>query len=119
GTQHRRPGARRRGAGFCYAMPLPAPRAPRAAHRRNPMALTQPRTPPGMHELLPREQIALQRMLDTIRANFERYAFVPVETPAMEFASVLLTKEGGETERQVYFVQSSGALEQGEKPELA
>jgi len=32
---------------------------------------------------------------------------------------VLLTKTGGETERQVYFVQSTGALEQGEKPDLA
>ena len=83
------------------------------------MALTQARTPPGMLELLPREQIALQRMLDTIRANFERFGFVPIETPVMEYANVLLTKEGGETERQVYFVQSTGALEQGEKPELA
>jgi histidyl-tRNA synthetase len=31
----------------------------------------------------------------------------------------LLTKTGGETERQVYFVQSTGSLEQGEKPDLA
>jgi histidyl-tRNA synthetase len=31
----------------------------------------------------------------------------------------LLTKTGGETERQVYFVQSTGALERGDKPELA
>lgn len=83
------------------------------------MALTQARTPPGMLELLPRDQIALQRMLDTIRANFERFGFLPVETPVMEYANVLLTKEGGETERQVYFVQSTGAIEQGEKPELA
>ncbi len=83
------------------------------------MALTQARTPPGMLELLPRDQIALQRMLDTIRANFERYGFLPIETPVMEYANVLLTKEGGETERQVYFVQSTGAIEQGEKPELA
>jgi histidyl-tRNA synthetase len=30
-----------------------------------------------------------------------------------------LTKSGGETERQVYFVQSTGALEQGGQPELA
>jgi len=37
----------------------------------------------------------------------------------MEFCDVLLTKQGGETERQVYFVQSTGALEQGGKPELA
>ncbi|HXS74284.1 MAG TPA: histidine--tRNA ligase [Rhodanobacteraceae bacterium] len=80
---------------------------------------TQPRTMPGVLELLPREQIAFQAMLDAIRHGFELYGFVPVETPAIEFSDVLLTKTGGETERQVYFVQSTGALEQGEKPELA
>ncbi|MGN6312788.1 MAG: histidine--tRNA ligase [Rhodanobacteraceae bacterium] len=80
---------------------------------------TQPRTMPGVLELLPREQVAFQCMLDAIRRGFELYGFVPVETPAIEFADVLLTKTGGETERQVYFVQSTGALEQGEKPDLA
>ena len=64
-------------------------------------------------ELLPPDQIAFQRMLDTIRRNFERFAFLPVETPVMELSEVLLTKSGGETERQVYFVQSTGALENG------
>src|SRR5688500_139455 len=62
-------------------------------------------------ELLPREQIAFQRMLDAIRRTFERFGFLPVETPVMELSEVLLTKSGGETERQVYFVQSTGALE--------
>jgi histidyl-tRNA synthetase len=62
-------------------------------------------------ELLPRDQIAFQRMLDTIRRTFERFGFLPVETPVMELSEVLLTKSGGETERQVYFVQSTGALE--------
>jgi len=75
------------------------------------MALTTPRTMPGTLELLPREQIAFQRMLDTIRQGFEVYGFLPIETPAIEFADILLTKSGGETERQVYFVQSTGALE--------
>ena len=83
------------------------------------MAVTQARTMPGVLELLPLDQVAFQAMLDAIRRSFERFGFLPVETPVMEFASVLLTKEGGETERQVYFVQSTGALEQGEKPELA
>jgi histidyl-tRNA synthetase len=83
------------------------------------MALTQARTMPGVMELLPPDQIAFQRMLDTIRRNFERFGFLPIETPVMEFSEVLLTKQGGETERQVYFVQSTGALEQGGKPELA
>jgi histidyl-tRNA synthetase len=79
----------------------------------------QPRTPPGVLELLPPQQLAFQRMLDTIRRWFERFGFVPVETPAFELTDVLLTKSGGETEKQVYFVQSTGALEQGKTPELA
>ena len=64
-------------------------------------------------ELLPPDQIAFQRLLDVIRRNFERFGFLPVETPVMELSEVLLTKSGGETERQVYFVQSTGALENG------
>lgn len=83
------------------------------------MALTPARTMPGVMELLPLDQIAFQSLLDTVRRNFERFGFLPVETPVMEFSDVLLTKQGGETERQVYFVQSTGALEQGGKPDLA
>jgi histidyl-tRNA synthetase len=79
----------------------------------------QPRTPPGVLELLPAQQIAFQRMLDTIRRGFERFGYLPVETPVFELTDVLLTKSGGETEKQVYFVQSTGALEQGKRPELA
>ena len=70
-----------------------------------------PRTPSGVLELLPGEQVAFQRMLEAIRAGFERFGFLPVETPVFERSDVLLTKTGGETERQVYFVQSTGALE--------
>ena len=72
-------------------------------------------------ELLPRDQVAFQRMLDAIRGTFESYGFLPVETPVFELTDVLLTKSGGETERQVYFVQSTGALEKGGEglPELA
>ncbi|WP_140908550.1 histidine--tRNA ligase [Cognatiluteimonas lumbrici] len=83
--------------------------------------MIKPRTPPGVMELLPRDQVAFQRMLDAIRGTFESYGFLPVETPVFELTDVLLTKSGGETERQVYFVQSTGALEKGGPglPELA
>ena len=89
--------------------------------------MIKPRTPPGVLELLPREQVAFQRMLDAIRGTFEAYGFLPVETPVFELTDVLLTKTGGETERQVYFAQSTGALEKvaqdgaaaGALPELA
>ncbi|MFY2764588.1 histidine--tRNA ligase [Arenimonas sp. MALMAid1274] len=85
--------------------------------------MIKPRTTPGVMELLPRDQIAFQRMLDVIRRNYERFGFLPVETPVFELSEVLLTKTGGETERQVYFVQSTGALgnaaESSGLPELA
>ena len=71
----------------------------------------QPRTPPGVLELLPPQQLAFQRMLDTIRRGFERFGFMPVETPVFELTDVLLTKSGGETEKQVLFVQSTGDLQ--------
>jgi len=86
------------------------------------MALTPARTMPGVLELLPLDQIAFQRMLDTIRRNYERFGFLPIETPVIEHSDVLLTKTGGETERQVYFVQSTGSLNAETKngvPELA
>ena len=88
--------------------------------------MIKPRTPPGVMELLPREQIAFQQMLDTIRHTYEAFGFLPMETPVFELSDVLLTKTGGETERQVYFAQSTGALEKSREegaaasvPELA
>jgi histidyl-tRNA synthetase len=81
--------------------------------------VVKPRTMPGVLELLPREQQVFQGMLDTIRRGYELHGFQPLDTPVMELTDVLLTKTGGETERQVYFVQSTGALQQQRKPELA
>jgi histidyl-tRNA synthetase len=78
-----------------------------------------PRIPAGVMELLPPQQIAFTRMLDTVRRGFERFGFLPVETPVFEMTDILLTKSGGETEKQVYFVQSTGAIKQGGAPEMA
>ncbi|MGE0109066.1 MAG: histidine--tRNA ligase [Bdellovibrionales bacterium] len=83
------------------------------------MSITKPRTPAGTLELLPQDQVVFQHMMDVIRRGYERFGFVPVETPAFEVADVLLTKSGGETEKQVYFVQSTGAIQQGHKPDMA
>ncbi len=82
-------------------------------------AIIAPRTPSGTLELLPREQMAFQHMLDVIRRGYESFGFVAVETPVFEMKDVLLTKSGGETEKQVYFVQSTGAIQNGQPPDLA
>jgi len=79
----------------------------------------RPRTMAGVMELLPRDQVAFQGMLDTIRRVFERFGFLPIETPVMEPVEVLLTKSGGDTEKQVYFAQSTGSRAEGKEAELA
>ncbi len=70
-----------------------------------------PRTPPGVMELLPRQQLAFQRMLHTIEETYASYGFLPIETPVFERTEVLLGKNGGETEKQVFFVEKTGTVE--------
>ena len=62
----------------------------------------QPRTLPGFMELLPNEQIQFNGMVDKIRSSYEKFGFLPLDTPIIEMAEVLLAKAGGETEKQIY-----------------
>lgn len=64
--------------------------------------IVKPSTLPGFMELLPKEQILFNEMMDTIRRNFEKHGFLPIDTPVLEKSEVLLAKGGGETEKQVY-----------------
>ena len=62
----------------------------------------QPRTLPGFMELLPNEQILFNKMKEIIQKSYEKYGFLPLDTPIIEDAKVLLAKAGGETEKQIY-----------------
>lgn len=53
-------------------------------------------------ELLPNDQLAFNKMLDSIRESFELCGFVPLDTPVVEKAEILMAKGGEETERQTY-----------------
>ena len=61
-----------------------------------------PKTLPGFMELLPNEQILFNEMMDKIRKAYERFGFLPLDTPIIENSEVLLAKAGGETEKQIY-----------------
>lgn len=63
---------------------------------------TEPSILSGFMELLPKDQIAFNKMLDTIRNTFEMYGFIPIDTPIIEKTEILLAKSGGETEKQIY-----------------
>ena len=64
--------------------------------------IVKPSTLPGFMELLPPDQILFNKMLDIIRENYEKFGFLPIDTPVIEKAEVLLAKGGGETEKQIY-----------------
>ena len=62
----------------------------------------EPRTLAGFMELLPNEQILFNQMKETIEKTYQRYGFLPLDTPIIELSEVLLAKAGGETEKQIY-----------------
>jgi len=49
----------------------------------------KPRLPRGLGDRGPAEIAATRRMIETIRAVYERYGFEPVETPAFEYTDAL------------------------------
>lgn len=61
-----------------------------------------PKIMPGFMELLPEDQILFNEMIDTIRSVYEKFGFLPLDTPILEYSDVLLAKAGGETEKQIY-----------------
>ena len=60
------------------------------------------RTLQGFMELLPQEQIVFNHMKSVIAHTYELFGFAPLDTPVLELAEVLLSKSGGETEKQIY-----------------
>ena len=66
------------------------------------MATVTPRTLSGFMELLPGDQLKMERMMQVLRETYSSYGFTPLDTPVIESAEVLLAKGGGETEKQVY-----------------
>ena len=61
-----------------------------------------PKTLPGFMELLPNEQILFNEMREKIQKTYEKFGFLPLDTPIIESSEVLLAKAGGETEKQIY-----------------
>lgn len=66
--------------------------------------IVKPSILPGFMELTPSNQILFNKMMDIIRKNYEKFGFLPIDTPLIEKSEVLLAKGGGETEKQIYKV---------------
>ena len=66
------------------------------------MERIKPRTLSGFMELLPQQQIQMDRIMETIRSVYALYGFTALDTPIIEASEILLAKGGGETEKQIY-----------------
>ncbi len=64
--------------------------------------IIKPKTLPGFMELLPDEQILFNEIKEKIQKSYEKFGFLPLDTPIIESSDILLAKAGGETEKQIY-----------------
>ena len=66
------------------------------------MSKIEPRTLAGFMELMPNEQILFEQIKQKIEKTYQKFGFLPLDTPILELSEVLLAKAGGETEKQIY-----------------
>jgi len=70
--------------------------------------IIEPRVLKGFRDFLPAAQSARLALIEKIEATFRAFGFVPIDTPALEYAEILLGKGGGETEKQIYRFKDNG-----------
>ena len=70
--------------------------------------LIEARVLKGFRDFLPEAEIERRLLTETLEKTFRSFGFVPIDTPALEYAEILLGKGGGETEKQVYRFQDHG-----------
>ncbi len=64
--------------------------------------LIEPRTLRGFRDYPPALMIPRERLMATARAVYQSYGYVPIDTPALEYAEILLGKGGAETDKQLF-----------------
>ena len=77
----------------------------------------KPSIPKGTRDFLPADVARRSYVINTIKTHFERYGFLPIETPSMEKSASLLGKYGEEGDRLMFHVLNSG--EKVKKADLA
>jgi len=63
-------------------------------------------------EFLPQDQLQFNALLELVRRNFERFGFLPIETPSAERIEVLTSKGG--SEKEIYALSRLAAQDDDE-----
>lgn len=72
------------------------------------MSKQKPTLPKGMRDFGPEVMMRRNYILNIIKATFEKFGYLPLETPAMENLSVLTGTYGEEGDKLLYKVLNSG-----------
>lgn len=70
------------------------------------MQIVKPSTIAGVMELLPEDQLVFDYIKNIIEETFKKYQFLPIDTPLIEKNEILFAKGGGETEKQIFSIES-------------
>src|SRR4030042_811419 len=70
--------------------------------------MIEPKTLKGFRDTTPELMIVKKDIIKKLESIFESYGFLPIDTPALEYAEILLGKGGGETDKQVYRFNDHG-----------
>lgn len=75
------------------------------------MGVIEPTLPGGFKDYLPEDMIPRQKLFDAIKTVFERFGFVPLDTPCVERAEIL-TGGDSEFQKQIFYVSQPGGKEE-------
>jgi histidyl-tRNA synthetase len=70
--------------------------------------LIEPRVLKGFRDYLPETMLVRERLMETARGVFRSYGFAPIDTPALEYAEILLGKGGDESDKQLFRFRDQG-----------
>ena len=70
--------------------------------------MSKPSIPKGTRDFLPQVMVKRNYIFDTIKAVFQTYGYLPIETPTMEKTETLMGKYGEEGDRLIFKVLNSG-----------
>ena len=71
-------------------------------------ARIEPRTLKGFRDTMPDAAAARNRMFRAIETVFESFGYLPIDTPALEYAEVLKGKGGDDSDKQMFEFDDSG-----------
>ncbi len=81
------------------------------------MSKEKPSIPKGTREFGPAVVVKRNYIFNTIKQTFEKFGYLPLETPAMEQLSVLTGKYGDEGDQLLFKILNSGDFLSKTKPE--